>query len=284
MYAYPGVAIQAETAHVPPMEARRTKMKRSAMLQSFDAIALPEMGRVELLRRTDTKYLLGEDQFFHALARLTDHYRILEIEERRLQHYQTLYFDTWDWALYRQHHDGWHNRYKVRKRVYVDSDLSFLEIKHKTDDRTTIKSRMPGQGWSAQIPPAARAFLHEHYPYRAEELEPKLGNTFQRITLVSTERIERVTIDLDLCLVCNSAQVRLDGIAVAEVKQDRFSVGSEFVQQMRLQGVRATRFSKYCIGVSMLYPEVKHNLFKPQLRRIDQLGQKRIPCQTLSSY
>ena len=265
-------------------EAQSIKMERSVVLQGFDAIALPEMGHVELLRRTDTKYLLGEVQLLHALAQLTDHYRILEVEERRLQHYQTLYFDTWDWALYRQHHDGWRNRYKVRRRAYVDSDLSFLEIKHRTDAKTTIKSRMPSQEWSAQIAPAAKAFFQEHYPYRAEELEPKLGNTFQRITLVSTERIERVTIDLDLCLVCSSAQVQLDGIAVAEVKQDCISAGSAFARQMRLQGVRATRFSKYCIGVSMLYPQIKHNRFKPQLLRIDQLGQKRILCQTRSSY
>ena len=268
---------------MPSIKAQSNKMERSAVLQSFDAIALPEMDHVKLLRRNDTKYLLREDQLLQALAQLTDHYRILEIEGRRLQHYQTLYFDTWDWALYRQHHDGWRNRYKVRKRSYVDSDLSFLEIKHKVDARTTIKRRVPSQGWSAQIAPAAEPFLHEHYPYRAEELEPKLGNTFQRITLVSTERIERVTIDLDLCLVCNNAQVQLDGIAVAEVKQDHFSIDSEFVQQMRLQGVRAMRFSKYCIGVSVLHPEIKHNRFKPQLRRIDQLGQKRILCQTGSS-
>ncbi len=280
MYTYPGVATQAEAVHASSIEARRANVERSAALQNFDAITLPEMGHVKLLRRYDTKYLLREDQLLQALARLTDRYRILEVEGRRLQHYQTLYFDTWDWALYRQHHDGWRDRYKVRKRAYVDSDLSFLEIKHKVDAKTTVKSRMPSQEWSAQIAPAARAFLHEHYPYQAEELSPKLGNAFQRITLVSTERIERVTIDLDLCLVCNSAQVQLDGIAVAEVKQDRFSASSEFAQQMRLEGVRATRFSKYCIGVSMLYPEVKHNCFKPQLRRIDQLGQKRIVCQT----
>ena len=50
-----------------------------------------------------------------------------------------------------------------------------------------------------------------------------------------------------------------------------YAVNSAFVREMRALGVRPTGFSKYCIGVSMLYPEVKHNRFKPQLRRIDQL-------------
>jgi hypothetical protein len=43
---------------------------------------------------------------------------------------------------------------------------------------------------------------------------------------------------------------------------------------MKARGTRFTSFSKYCIGVSMLYPEIKHNRFKPKLRMISQLIQK----------
>jgi len=80
-----------------------------------------------------------------------------------------------------------------------------------------------------------------------------------------------VTVDMDLRFLWNGVRVSLAGIAIAEVKQDGFSMDSEFIRQMRALGVRATGFSKYCIGVSMLYPEVKHNRFKPQLRQIAEL-------------
>ncbi len=270
--AQPKAAPFPMAALAPTMTAKRGSSSwRSVSLQSFDAIHLSEMGHVALLRRTDTKYLMSEKQFFQALARLTDHYRILEIDGRRLHHYQTLYFDTQDLALYQQHHNGWRNRYKVRERAYADSDLAFLEVKKKTNTNTTIKSRMRTQEVSSQITRDAESFLCTHYPYQVEDLEPKLYNAFQRITLVSKHSVERLTVDMGLRFLWDGAHVSLDGIVIAEVKQDGFSVNSEFVRQMRALCVRATSFSKYCIGVSMLYPEVKHNRFKPQLRQIAKI-------------
>jgi hypothetical protein len=245
--------------------------RRSALLQGFEAIHLSEMGHVALSRRTDTKYILSKEQLFQTLARLTDHYRILEIDGRRLHRYRTLYFDTHDLALYRQHHNGWRDRYKVRERAYADSDLAFLEIKHKIKANTTIKSRMQTQELSLRIARNTKPFLRTHYPYQVEELEPKLLNTFRRITLVSKHSVERVTVDVGLCFLWNGTCVSLAGIAIAEVKQNGFSLDSEFTRQMRALGVRASSFSKYCIGISMLYPEVKHNNFKPKLRLIDKL-------------
>jgi hypothetical protein len=163
----------------------------------------------------------------------------------------------------------------VRERAYVDSDLAFLEVKCKANDDTTVKSRVRTPALSAQIARDAEPFLHAHYPYPVEHLEAQLRNAFQRITLVSTHSVERMTVDVGLQYVWNGKRISLSGIAVAEVKQDGFSMDSAFVQQMRALGVRPTGFSKYCIGISMLHPEVKHNRFNPQLRRIDQLLHER---------
>jgi hypothetical protein len=281
MNTYPYAKTQTKTAPFPAatrpprMMAKRDSVWRSALLKRFDAIHLSEMDHVKLLRRTDTKYLMSEEQLSRALAHLTDHYRILEIDGRRLQHYQTLYFDTQDMSLYRQHHNDWRNRYKVRERAYVDSDLAFLEVKHKVNANTTVKSRMRTRELEPQIAREVEPFLHTHYPYQVEALEPKLFNTFRRITLVSKLSVERITIDVGLRFLWNGTDVSLSGIAIAEVKQDGFSNDSAFVQQMRALGVRPTGFSKYCIGVSMLYPEVKHNRFKPQLNQIDRLLHER---------
>jgi hypothetical protein len=40
---------------------------------------------------------------------------------------------------------------------------------------------------------------------------------------------------------------------------------------MRALGVRPTGFSKYCVGLLLTQPEIKHNRFKPQLRQLRQL-------------
>ena len=265
--------------------AQRESISRTDLLQGFEPIRLSEMDHVALFRRTDTKYILSEAQLFQAFANLAESYQILEIDGSRLQHYRTLYFDTANLALYRQHHDGCRDRYKVRQRAYVDSGLAFLEIKRKTNANMTIKSRRQTQILSTVIGQDASSFLRSHYPYRVEELEAKLLNTFRRITLVSTRSVERLTVDVGLRFLWNDVHVSLDGLAIAEVKQNGFSIDSEFVQQMRTLGVRPTSFSKYCIGVSMLYPEIKHNRFNPQLCRIAQLLHEReTVCPTCSYY
>ena len=288
---YQHIVTQSEVAQpsIPAFASMVTVERDSswwpALLQGFEAVQLSEVGRAALLRRTDTKYLMSEDQLSWALACLVDHYRILEIDGRRLHHYQTLYFDTRDLALYQQHHNGWRNRYKVRERAYADSDLAFLEIKQKINANTTIKSRRQTRALSTRLPRNAAPFLRMHYPYPVEELEAKLFNAFRRITLVSTYRVERLTVDLGLRFLWNGVCVSLPGIVIAEVKQDGFSMDSDFIRQMRALGVRATSFSKYCIGVSMLYPEVKHNRFKPQLRQIDKLlYEGRTACRAYSFH
>jgi hypothetical protein len=245
------------------------------VLAQFDPISLAEMEHVALLDRTDTKYILRTSQLQSALVHITGRYRVLETADTRLNNYQTLYFDTRDFALYRQHHNGLRSRYKVRVRQYVDSDLAFWEVKRKTNRERTIKARL-------QVPELAPtindkqidAFVDTNAPLDAQQLEPKLWNRFVRITLVSKYCPERLTLDLNLEFAWGDAYVSLPGIAIAEVKQERLSQHSDFVQQMRRLGIRPARFSKYCAGVYALYDNVKVNNFKPRMRLVEKLMQE----------
>jgi hypothetical protein len=40
---------------------------------------------------------------------------------------------------------------------------------------------------------------------------------------------------------------------------------------MRQEGYRPTRFSKYCIGIALAYPDIKRNAFKPLLLDLQKL-------------
>ncbi len=242
------------------------------VLRRFVPIGLAQMEDVALLHRIDTKYVMSEAQLYQALNHLTAAYRVLEVEGQRLQRYETLYFDTPDFTLYHQHHNGRPNRYKVRSRVYVESETAFLEVKHKTNKNITIKHRVRTPEMVAEIDDWAEDFLYTCLPFPSTGLTPKLYNTFRRITLVSTSGIERVTIDLGLRFAVDGAHLPLPGIAIAEVKQAAFSLRSEFVRQMRALGMRPMSFSKYCIGVSQLYDRIKANRFKPQQRYISNLA------------
>ena len=244
----------------------------SRLLDRFAPISLAEMDDVALLDRSDTKYVMNIWQFHRALATLADSYRVLEIEGTRLHHYRTLYFDTADLALYSAHHAHRRNRYKVRSRQYVDNHQAFFEVKCKTGRARTIKSRTPMCGLVTRITPELKLFVNVHSPLTAELLEPVLWNEFYRVTLVGKCRRERLTLDLDVQLRNDRRAAALTNIVIAELKQDRFERDSDFARQMRAMGIRPTPFSKYCIGVALLYPNVKHNNFVPLLRRLDELS------------
>lgn len=243
-------------------------------LACFDPISLTEMEQVALLDRTDTKYIMRVSQLAHVLGQLVDQYRVLQINGRYLNHYQTLYFDTHDFALYRQHHNGLRARYKVRAREYVDSDLAFWEVKRKTNQERTIKSRLKTSDITADMEGQVNEFIDAHTPLDVQELGPKLRNKFLRVTLVSKHYPERLTLDLNLEFGWDDAYATLPGIAIAEVKQEHFSQQSDFIQQMRGLGIRPTRFSKYCAGVYLLYEGVKINNFKPRMRLVEKLMQE----------
>ncbi len=254
-----------------------TRPSLASALAHFAPVSLDAMQGVALLRRIDTKVVLHEAQLLRVLAQLSDDYEVLEIGGRRVHRYRTLYFDTPDYTLYNLHHNGHCNRYKVRARAYQDSGLAFLEVKRKNAQGLTVKDRMKITAIPTQIDAAGSAFLESVFPYPAESLTPTLWNHFRRVTLVNRCCGERLTLDFGLSFRAGSAEIMLPGIAIAEIKQSAHCGRSEFIQLLRTLNLRPMSFSKYCVGLSLLVPQVKHNHFKPQqmwLNRIIQEGNR----------
>ena len=247
--------------------------KIGRLLGAYEAISLGEMAGVALLNRTDTKYIMPLGVLIRVLEALPAKYRALEIDGRRLHTYQTSYFDSPDFIAYQHHHNGRRDRYKVRYRQYVDTGLSFLEIKRKNNKDRTVKNRRRAADRADGLGPREQDFISGHYPYQVEVLEPSLWNSFYRITLVSNRRKERLTLDVGLSFGDRHAIAGLPAIAIAEVKQEGFSMDSDFIQQMRRQGIRPTGFSKYCIGLALLHPELKRNRFKDRLLMVNKISQ-----------
>ncbi|MER2598790.1 MAG: polyphosphate polymerase domain-containing protein [Caldilineales bacterium] len=242
----------------------------ATLLSQFAPISLAEMDAVALMDRTDTKYVLHTSQLLTALRSLRHEYRVLTITETRIHAYRTLYFDTTGFEMYLRHHAGRQQRFKVRSRQYVESQRSFLEVKVKSNKDRTNKQRIETGALVTQLTPEASHFVGAHVPL-THTLEPKLWNSFSRITLVSKHATERLTLDLDLAFDNGAHLIRLPGVAIAEVKQDGINRHSAFMQQMRAMAVRDGGFSKYCVGAALLYPAIKHNNFKDKLLLVEKL-------------
>ncbi len=128
----------------------------------------------KLMKRTDTKFVFPSILLPAILDNLSPTYRILEVDNNvRLQHYQTLYFDTPDFQLYQQHHNGQRDRFKLRVRSYLNSEINYLEVKKKDNHNVTRKSRVetpyPLNGQSSDI----QSFLKTTFPMSNLPMVPK---------------------------------------------------------------------------------------------------------------
>jgi hypothetical protein len=198
-----------------------------------------------------------------------EHYRVVEINGQRYSSYETLYYDTEDYRLYNQHHSGKLNRYKVRKRTYVESNLSFLEVKFKDNKGRTTKDRVKLK--TNTIDGNAIEFLEKETPLKAKDLKPSVNITYSRITLVHKGLSERITIDVNLTVSKDAHSRKFHNLVIAEVKQNKSS-NSEFTHLMREFRIKEGSMSKYCIGVSNLVEEVKKNNFKEKNNKIIKLN------------
>ncbi len=243
----------------------------TGVLDRFDPIYLSEMSGVRLMKRTDTKYLFPTCFLPEVLSGLSGYYDVLDVDGIRIQQYQTRYFDTPDFKLYHQHHNGQRDRFKLRIRRYLDSMLAFLEVKRKDSQGQTHKYRLGPEAHSLANDDVVDAFLEDHFPLNEAVLVPKLTNQFYRMALVSKSDRERMTIDFGIKFFASSGRFKVPGLTVAEVKQPAFSVHSAFVRKMRRLGVRPVGFSKYCVGAALAYPQLKRNAFKPLLLTIRKM-------------
>jgi hypothetical protein len=242
-----------------------------SILSSFLPISLAEMDSVKLLDRTDTKFIFHSSRLPDIIASIKDHYKVLEIDNIRINDYETLYFDTLNFELYLRHHNEKLNRYKIRFRKYVNSNLHFFEIKHKNNKSRTIKSRVVRPEIELDIKEGAKKLLESKTSFEASTLLPKLWVNYSRITFVHKNFEERLTIDLNLTFKNGDNEKKFETLVIAELKRDKASSKSPFIDIMNACRIRENSISKYCLAVTQLFPSIKQNNFKPKILTLKKL-------------
>lgn len=243
----------------------------TSFLTSLRPISINEMEDVALCNRVDSKFIMTEEELEKIFPCLENNYYVLEINGQRIFSYENNYFDTPDLQFYKDHHNGYVNRIKVRARKYVESDLCFFEIKKKEKIERTNKHRenIPDM---IEIIDADMIDAIQYYTRRKiEELDLILQNNFHRITLVDYNYTERVTIDLDLYFIDENKSVAFGNIVIVEVKHSRNSSSSPIAQCLKENHIRKQGMSKYIYGVITLKQNVKTNNFKPLLNKLSEL-------------
>jgi hypothetical protein len=232
------------------------------------------MQDIRLMDRIDSKFVAPVSRLPLLLSKMEPYFMVQLHNEQTVASYSTQYLDTEELDMYLMHQNGKLNRQKVRIRSYVESELSFLEIKNKNNKGRTKKIRVPvsySHISSVQDLDTKETFW-ENSLFHRQNLSPSLSNTFKRITLVNNRKTERVTIDFDLEFhnhrLGNCEAV--EQLMILELKQDgwQHSDFRDILQDMR---IKQSSFSKYCIGTVLTNPHVKYNRFKKKQILITKL-------------
>jgi len=246
-------------------------VKELDVVPAFD-IATPALVEARSLQqRIDRKYLLAADHLELLLARLRLGYCLVGAGERWWARYDSVYFDTPDRTLYHAHRCGRRPRYKIRIRHFVDRQLSFLEIKSKTNIGRMVKRRLPLSYGQHHLGAAERQFIEHYAPIDAARLMPCITISFMRLTLIGRGLNERLTVDRDLTCAGDPREERFSRVVIAEVKQAEYSNHLGAVAALRSLHAREAAFSKYCVGTVLVAP-VAGNIFKPTLRAVERLS------------
>lgn len=256
---------------------KNTKAKDLAILKTFRQHSLTQQNTAALMDRVDSKYLLPIDLFNPLMAAISEDYSILNAYGQQIFSYQTTYFDNKERKFYRDHHNGKLNRYKVRYRRYVESDMGYMEVKFKNNQKRTIKQRIP---MDCILPNQIQIndFVESTLGY-STELETALFVNYQRITLLNERNLERITLDLNLSFrnASGSTESIQDKVFIVEIKQDRKPFPSSCRNFIKHHGYHTINFSKYCMGSVLTHKgddpsPLKYNRFKPVLRRLEKIN------------
>jgi len=240
-------------------------------LQYFESISLEELQDFKLLNRIDTKYICNINCLPQIFENAKKEFKVQTSGNERMFAYESLYFDTPELKTYFDHHQGKRIRYKIRFRKYLDTGDVFLEVKKKKNYTRTNKKRHQFN-FTNNLEQQHIEFIKDQIDFPKTGLNSNIWTLFDRITLVGKNHMERITIDTNIRFKNGQNEVGMSEISIIEVKRDKATDSSPFVNILNDLKIKPFGISKYIMGNILLTPEIKHNRFNRKLKTINKIS------------
>lgn len=236
-------------------------------------VGLDELNAEAALQtRVDRKYVVPSGLARQLLDTFSTVMRVLEIDGSQSFAYDSVYFDTATLDSYLLAAHGRRRRYKIRTRTYVDSAVSFLEVKTEGAREATVKERIPYRPEDrARLTMEGLDYVRETLAAAvgsvpAGPLEPVIETRYHRTTLYLPGSGSRATIDTDVTWQRPSRRPWvLDDAVILETKSG--STAGPLDRHLWAHGVRPSRISKFATGMAALHPGLPANRWNRTLRR-----------------
>lgn len=241
------------------------------LLSKFNPSKLELLDSLDLLERLDTKYITHIKVLPELLNNLSTLFKVLDIDDRRIFNYLSSYYDTKDLQFYSKHHNGCSNRLKIRNRMYLDSNSSFIEIKQKSSNKTR-KVRQSVDLQNQHSPLLSSSFIKSVATIDPSDLAKTLNVSYKRITLINEALQLKMTLDLDIEFSGNGFNHKLNNVLLIEVKHKNNIIDESILNIFKKFNIKKSdSFSKYCIGLILTGQAKKYNRFKPKLLALNKI-------------
>lgn len=249
-------------------------------LSGFSAMSLTELNATaSYLKRIDRKFLMTEKKFLEILGDLSQDFKALEIDNKRVFLYDNVYMDTNDYLFYNQHQNKLESRTKVRTRHYTDAgDLAFFEYKQKEDGVTKkFRYQFPAEEHGTMTKWKKRFFdwvFQSMYSEKAPEISPAMRTKYNRLTLVSNTGEERLTIDFNISVKDlrnkKAKNITLENLVIIESKS--LSDNCKSLDIIKSHGIdQAGSCSKYSLWVVYSGLAEKWSKFAKTMKKIKKI-------------
>ncbi len=81
-----------------------------------------------------------------------------------------------------------------------------------------------------------------------------------------------MTIDFNLSFEQDNKIIEMNNLVICELKQEKAERNSPIYKTLKLNNIRPTRISKYCIGAGLIYLQLKKNRFKEKYLKIEKMN------------
>ncbi len=248
-------------------------------LKSFNPISLDDLiSKASFLDRIEKKYILSEKNFEKLLSDLEKDFFILDIEEKTIFEYESIYMDTIDYFFYHQHQKKKNKRTKVRTRKYVDSWITFFEYKQKENWVIKKLRYQFDKDKKDEIDNEANDFFKTNfknfYKLDPKDIFPSLSTKYNRITLCSKDFKERLTIDFNLRLqdLRNPLkwEISLENLVIIESKSISIdNISSKIMKKHNIK--RSGSCSKYSLWLCYNSTVEETSTFERTMKDIEKI-------------
>lgn len=249
-------------------------------LKSFAHISLSQLNaQASFLDRIDTKYLMTEDQFENILWELEQDFFLLEINDKSIFDYESIYMDTQDYKFYQQHQNKEKSRTKVRTRLYLDSGIAFFEYKQKQNGLTRKFRYQFDPKHHGKMGTESTKFFEwvyqSMYGKMPEKISPSIITKYSRLTLCSKKNDERVTIDFNVRTLDardkKSTEIPFRNLVILESKSSGKNGKSHKI--MKKHGVKEAGCSKYSLGLIYHKKVSEISSFEKTMKKLEKIAQ-----------